>query len=148
MKSDLRNRSGISTNSTPSAFAPSSEMNGSKAMTRIANPLARLATSPPLPPHPIPLAPDPSQADPPQRLAGHLDAQEDALLPPASLHRGSGLRNILGQGQEEGKGVLGGRQGIAARGVHHQDPASCRRLDVHIVHPDARSAHPLPDRKR
>jgi len=48
-------------------------------------------------------------------------AEEPPLLPFSRFHGGAGLRDVLGQAEEHGQGVLGGADGVTARRVHdHQ----------------------------
>jgi hypothetical protein len=86
---------------------------------------------------------DIAAADHAQRLAGDLDAHEAVLLPLAGLRRGVGLRNFTRQRQHQRDGVLGGRDRIAERRVHHDDALGGGRRDLDIVDADAGAADHL-----
>ena len=75
-----------------------------------------------------------------QCLAVEFDALKTFTIPLAGLHAGIGLRNLAGDGNEEGKGVFRSGDRVSARGVHHDDAALRGGVDVHIVHPDPGAA--------
>ena len=80
---------------------------------------------------------DAAHAEDGEGFAVEFDALETFAVPLARLHAGVGLGDFAGDRNEEGEGVLGGRHRVAAGGVHHDDAAPGRRLDIDIVHPDA-----------
>jgi len=80
---------------------------------------------------------DIAAADDAERLAGDLDPHEAVLLPLAGMGRRIGLRYLPGEREHHGDGVLGGRDRIAKRRVHHDDAATRRRGYVDIVDADA-----------
>ena len=86
---------------------------------------------------------DPAQTDDPEGLAVQFHAFPTRAFPAARFQRGVGLRDVAGLGQQQGDGVLGGREDVRLRGVHHDDPASRGRGDVDIVEADPRPAHHL-----
>jgi len=61
-------------------------------------------------------------------------------LPPPSLEGGVGLRHVAGLGQQQRHGVLGGRDDIRLRRIHHHHPTPCRGLDVDVVEADTCAA--------
>ena len=83
------------------------------------------------------LAADAAQADDAERLAGDLRADELVAVPLAGLHRRVGGRDVAGEGEQQGDGVLGGRDGVAARGVHDDDALARGGGDVDVVDADA-----------
>ena len=86
---------------------------------------------------------DIAAADDAERLAGELDAHEAVLLPLAGLGRGVGLRDLAGQREHQGDGVLGGGDRVAEGRVHHDDALGGRGRDVDIVDADAGAADDL-----
>ena len=78
-----------------------------------------------------------------QRLAGDLDAHEAVLLPLAGLGRGVGLRNFTRQRQHQRNRVLGGRDRIAERRVHHNDALRGGRRYFDVVDADTGAADHL-----
>src|SRR6202012_3098086 len=70
-------------------------------------------------------------------LGGQLDAHEAVLFPLAGLGGGVGRRQVAGDGEHHGDGVLGGGDRIAERGVHDDHPLGGGGGDVDIVDPDA-----------
>ena len=64
---------------------------------------------------------DVAGADQAQGLGVELDAHEAVLLPPAGLGGVIGGRQLPGQGEHHGDGVLGGGDRVAERRVHHHD---------------------------
>ena len=83
------------------------------------------------------LAADAAEADDAERLAGDLGAEELVAVPLAGLHGGVGGGDVAGQGEQQGDGVLGGRDGVAARGVHDDDAPARGGGDVDVVDADA-----------
>ena len=80
---------------------------------------------------------DAAEADDAERLVGQLDALPPAALPAAGLQRGVGLGDVAGLGQEQRHGVLGRRDDVGLRGVHHHDARGGGGVDVDVVEPDA-----------
>ena len=107
----------------PSSAARSADRNGSNPTTFMSNPWARFATA----------RPDPAQADDPQRLAAELRAGELVAVPLAGLEAVVGLGDVPREGEHQGHRVLGRRDGVAARRVHHHDPLAGRGRDVDVV---------------
>jgi len=64
---------------------------------------------------------DIAATDDAEHLAGDLDAHEAVLLPFAGLRGRIGLRDFARQRQHQGDRMLGGRDRIAERRVHHDD---------------------------
>ena len=83
------------------------------------------------------LAADAAQADDAERLAGELRADELAALPLAGWTAGVGGGDVAGQGHEQGDGLLGGADGVAAGRVHDDDALARGGGDVDVVHADA-----------
>ena len=77
----------------------------------------------------------PAQADDPQRLAAELGAGELVAVPAPRLQAVVGLRDVARQGQHQRQGVLGGRDRVAPRRVHHHDPLPGRGRHVDVVDP-------------
>jgi hypothetical protein len=73
------------------------------------------------------------------RLSIEFDSLEFFSLPLSSHHAGVRLRNVAGQRNHQREGVFRSGNGVAARGVHDNDPAAGGRRHVDIVH-----AHPGP----
>ena len=90
---------------------------------------------------------DIAAADHAEHLAGDLDAHEAVLLPLAGLGRGIGLRDFARQRQHQRDGVLGGRDRIAERRVHHDDALGGRGGNLDIVDADAGAADHLQPRR-
>ena len=84
---------------------------------------------------------DPPQAHHAKRLAVQLDPQEPLPLPPARLDAGVRLGDVAGLGQEQGDGVLGGRQDVGLGRVDHRDAAAGGGVEVHVVQADPGPAH-------
>ena len=83
------------------------------------------------------LAADAAQADDAERLAGELGADELAALPLAGAHAGVGGGDVPGQGHQQGDGVLGGADGVAAGRVHDDDALARGGGHVDVIHADA-----------
>ena len=54
-----------------------------------------------------------------------------------------GLRDVAGEREQQGNGVLRGRDDGRLGRVRDDDPAAGRRGDVHVVDPDSRAADHL-----
>ena len=85
--------------------------------------------------------PDPAQADHAQGLAVQLDALPLGALPLPCHQGGVGLGDVPGLGQQQGHGLLGGREDVGLGGVDHHHPPLGGRGHVHVVEPDAGPAH-------
>ena len=133
MKSARRSSSSRSTFSTPRSIARSGDRNGSYAITFMRSPTRTISDD----------RADIAAADHAQRLAGDFDAHEAVLLPLAGLCRGVGLRNLARQRQHQGDGMLGRRDRIAERRVHHDDALGGGGRNVDIVDADAGAADHL-----
>ena len=64
---------------------------------------------------------DPAQTDDPEGLAVQFDAFPTRAFPAARFQCGVGLRDVTGLGQQQGDGVLGGREDVRLRRVDHDD---------------------------
>ena len=84
---------------------------------------------------------DAPQSDDAERLAVELDALPAGSLPLARDERGVGLREVAGLRQQQSHGVLGGRQDVGLRRVHHHHPAPGGGGHIDVVDADARPAH-------
>ena len=84
---------------------------------------------------------DPAQADHAQGLAVQLDPLPLGALPLAGHQGGVGLGDVAGLGQQQGHGLLGGRQDVGLGGVDHHHPALGGRGHVDVVEADAGPAH-------
>ena len=80
---------------------------------------------------------DPPQPDDAQRLAGQLHAHELLAVPAALEQALIGRGDLPRHGQHQGDRQLGGRDGVAAGRVHHDDALLGGGLDVDVVHADA-----------
>ena len=94
---------------------------------------ARWATSEPARPEP----------DDAEDLAVELDALPLRALPAAGDERRVGLGDVACLGEQERHRLLGHREDVRSRRVHHHDPALGGRRDVHVVQADAGPAHHL-----
>src|SRR5262249_25588018 len=72
-----------------------------------------------------------------QRLAGELRADELVALPLAAVEAAVGGGHLAGQRQEQGDGVLGGADGVAAGGVHDDDALARGGGDIDVIDADA-----------
>ena len=86
---------------------------------------------------------DVAAADDAEHLGGDLDAHEAVLFPLAGLRGGIRRRNLAGNRKHHGDGVFRRRDRIAEGRVHHDDAASGRCRNVHIVDADAGAANDL-----
>ena len=80
---------------------------------------------------------DPPKADDAERFAGELRAHEQLPIPPALEQTGVGGRDVAGHAQHQGDGMLGGRNGVAAGRVHHDDSQPGSGVFVDVVGADA-----------
>jgi len=80
---------------------------------------------------------DAAQSHHAECLAGELRADELVALPLALVQAGIGRRNVACQGHEEGYGVFGRADRIAARCVHDHDADPGRGRHVDVVDADA-----------
>ena len=78
-----------------------------------------------------------------QRFARQLAAHKAVLAPHPVAQQGMGLRDVPGQREHQGDGVLGGSLYVAVGRVDHRDAVLCGRTDVNVVHADACPAHYL-----
>ncbi len=85
-------------------------------------------------------SPDVTESDDAERLVADLGAGEFAALPFAGLDRGVCRGNMPRQRHHHGDRVLGGRDAVAGRTVHHDDSAARCRFDIDVVDADARAA--------
>ena len=86
---------------------------------------------------------DASHTDDTERLAAELTSDELFTIPTSfgeRLVRGAG---VAAQREHESKGLLSGRNGVAAGSVHDDDPATGSGLEVDIVDADARASDRL-----
>jgi hypothetical protein len=86
---------------------------------------------------------DIARANEAQRLAGELDAHEAVLLPLAGLGRGIGLGQLAGEREHQRDRMLGGRDRIAERCVHHDHALGTGIGNIDIVDADAGAADHL-----
>ena len=66
-----------------------------------------------------------------------ISAPVNFVFPLARLHRGGGRGNLPRQRHHHRDRVLGGRDAVAGRTVHHDDAAPRRRFEVDVVDADA-----------
>ncbi len=85
--------------------------------------------------------PDPPEPDDAEGLAVELDSLPPGSLPLPGDERGVGLGEVAGLGEQEGHGVLGGRQDVGLRGVHHHHPPSGGGGHIDVVDADTRPSH-------
>jgi len=83
---------------------------------------------------------DIAATDDAERLGIELDADEAGFLPFAFMGGAVGQRDVPRQGHHHGDGVLGRRDVVAERRVHHADAARGRGLDVDVVDADPGAA--------
>ncbi len=84
--------------------------------------------------------PDPAETDDAEHLVVELDAFPTGPVPLAGAEVAIGLRNIAGLCEQQRDGVLGRRQHVRLRRVHHHHAAPGRRFDVDVVEPDPGAA--------
>ena len=118
---------GPATLSMPSWAARSGARNGSKPITFMSRPAARRATSRPMRPRPTTPSVLPASCVPTNLLRSHLPW----------LHAGVGGGDVAGQGHQQGDGVLGGADGVAAGRVHDDDALARGGGHVDVVDADA-----------
>ncbi len=80
---------------------------------------------------------DAAEAEDAEVLAEEFGAGEGLAVPLAFAHRLDGFGYRASQGEQVGEGQLGGRDGVARRGVHHDHAALGGGIDVDVV-----DAHP------
>ena len=80
---------------------------------------------------------DATEADDAHGLAVELHALPLGALPLAVDQRHVGLRHVAGLGQQQGDGLLGGRDDVGLRGVDPQDTELGGPSDVDVVEADA-----------
>ena len=83
---------------------------------------------------------DPAEPDDRQRLVVQLDALPPGAVPRPRLEVGVGLGDVAGLRQQQGDGVLGGRQDVRLGGVHDHDAPAGGGVDVDVVEADAGSS--------
>ena len=78
------------------------------------------------------MAADLPRANNAEYLIVEFDSHELVFFPLTCLHGRGGLGNTPAHGADHRHRMLGSRHGIAARRVHHHDPATgrCRRIDI------------------
>ena len=81
--------------------------------------------------------PDAPKADDSERLSGELRADVLLAIPAAFDQALVGGMQIARQRQHQGNRLLGGRDRVAARGVHHHDSKPRGRLFIDVVGADA-----------
>ena len=86
---------------------------------------------------------DVAATDDAEGLGGELHAHEAVLLPFAGLGRGVGGRDVAGEREHHGDGVLGGGDRVAERRVHDDHAAGGGFLHVDVVDADAGAADHL-----
>ena len=88
------------------------------------------------------LGADAAETEHAEGLAEEFGAGEGLTVPLAFVHGLDGFRHRAGEGEQVGEGKLGGRDGIARGGVHHDDAALGGGIDVDVVdpHPGAADA--------
>ena len=79
---------------------------------------------------------DAAEADDAERLAVQLDALPARAVPRARLEVGVGLRDVAGLREQQRDRVLGRRQHVRLRRVHHHHAAPGGGLDVDVVETD------------
>ncbi len=82
--------------------------------------------------------PDLAEPDDPERSATQFEAGELAALPLATSDRGVGRGDPARDAVQQGQRVLGRRDRVPGRGVDDRDPGPRRRVEVDVVHADAR----------
>ena len=80
--------------------------------------------------------PDLAETDDPERPAAQLEPGELGPLPLAAAERRIGRGDPAGDAVEQRQGVLGGRDGVAGRGVDHDDPGPRRGVEIDVVDAD------------
>ena len=76
-----------------------------------------------------------------QPLAGNLCSHKFGFFPLASNGRGMCLRDLAGQRQQHGNGMLGCGYRIAKRRVHNHHTGICGGGQINIIHPDTGAAY-------
>ena len=89
-----------------------------------------------------------TQPEQAEHLAAHFDARELLLLPAAFLHGDIGGGQSAGERQDERQGVLRDADAVDPGGIHDDDAAGARGVDVDVVNPGAGSGdHPQARRR-
>ena len=83
---------------------------------------------------------DTAEAEHAEGLAEEFGAREGLAVPLAFAHGLDGFRYRAGEGEQVGEGELGGRDGVARRGVHHDDATFGGGFDVDVVDAHAGTA--------
>ena len=78
-----------------------------------------------------------AKANDAQGFAVEFRAGEVGAFPLAGEEGGVGGGDVAADGEHEGHGVLGGSDGIGARGVHDDDAAGGGGFDVDVVYTNA-----------
>ncbi len=97
---------------------------------------------------PAQLRADPAHADDAERFVVELGPFKLFPVPLPGLQVGMGLRDFARDRNEERESVLRGRDGVAARRVHHDHAAPGGGFDIHVIHPDAGATDHLQLRPR
>ena len=84
-------------------------------------------------------APDVTEANDAERLVADLGAGEFAAIPFSGMNRSVGCRDVPRQRHHHRDRMLGSRDAVAGRAVHHDDSATRRRFDIDVVNADARA---------
>jgi hypothetical protein len=84
------------------------------------------------------LAADPSHAQDAEGLRVEFDSHQTLLAPLAGVHARMAGNDVAAQRHQQGPGVLGRRERVLARGIHHDHPAFRRGLHIDVVHPGPR----------
>jgi hypothetical protein len=80
---------------------------------------------------------DATQADDAQRFSSQLHTHELFAVPTALDEALIGHGDVPRHAQHQGDGLFGGRNRIAAGGIHHDDALPGGSLGVDVVHADA-----------
>src|SRR5258707_11682159 len=82
---------------------------------------------------PTQFAADSAHADYAKRFVVELDAFEILLVPSLAANVFVSLRNFARDAEQQRKRMFGGRDGISAGGVQHDDAAAGRALDITVI---------------
>ena len=75
-----------------------------------------------------------------EHLLVELVAHVGLAVPAAGHRAGVGVGHMAREGQHQGQGLLGGGDGVALGGIHHQHAAAGGGLHIHVVHAHAGAA--------